>query len=151
MSSLFGSIPFVQEGDCFENRITLSQSGVHAPTRSGISGSVSEGANSVVLSGEYEDDEDYGDVIVYVGQGGRSPTTGEQVADQTLTRGNRALAVSYERGLPVRVVRGPNPGSSFAPAEGYRYDGLYTVTDYWRAPGLRGFTVWKFRLEKIKA
>lgn len=149
MPSLFGPISHVQEGNCFENRITLSQSGVHSPVRSGISGSVSEGANSIVLSGGYEDNEDFGDTIIYTGQGGRSHTTGEQVADQTLTRGNRALAISCERSLPVRVIRGPNEASPYAPKEGYRYDGLYTITEYWKAVGKRGFTVWKFRLVKI--
>ena len=103
-----------------------------------------------MLSGGYEDNEDYGDTIIYTGQGGRSSTTGEQIANQTLTRGNRALAISYERGLPIRVIRGHNPASPFAPEEGYRYDGLYTVTDYWQTTGLRGFVVWKFRLVKSR-
>lgn len=42
--------------------------------QAGISGSGEEGADSVVVSGGYEDDEDYGDVIVYTGHGGNDPT-----------------------------------------------------------------------------
>lgn len=32
---------------------------------------------------------------------------------------------------PVRVIRGFKGRSAFAPAEGYRYDGLYTITKAW--------------------
>jgi integrase len=39
----------------------------------GISGGEREGADSIVVSGGYEDDEDYGDVIVYTGAGGNDP------------------------------------------------------------------------------
>ena len=38
--------------------------------------------SSIVLSGDYVDDEDMGDVIIYTGEGGRDPNTGRQVADQ---------------------------------------------------------------------
>ncbi len=34
---------------------------------------------------------------------------------------------SSETKKPVRVIRGPKLRSPYAPAEGYRYDGLYTV------------------------
>ena len=70
----------------------------------GISGSSSEGADAIVLSGGYEDDFDEGDVIVYTGEGGNQQ--GKQVKDQTFTKGNLALAVSQTKGLPVRVIRG---------------------------------------------
>lgn len=32
--------------------------------------------------------------------------------------------------------------------KGYRYDGLYHVSDYWSDLGRSGFKVWRFRLEK---
>jgi putative restriction endonuclease len=98
-----------------------------------------------VLSGGYEDDADYGAVILYTGQGGRDPETGEQVAHQLLNRGNLALATSKLRGLPVRVIRGKG-ASPYAPAEGYRYDGLYVVDAYWKQRGAAGFVVWRYRL-----
>ena len=108
MSSLFCAIPSVQEGDCFENRITLSQSGVHAPVRSGISGSVSEGGQTL----------SYCRVATKTtrttvtpsstpGRGGRSATSGEQVADQTLTRGQPGTG----RFLRTRT---PHPGGAEA-------------------------------------
>ena len=60
-------------GSHFENRAALAKAGVHRHRQAGISGSASKGADSIVLSGGYEDDEDHGDVIVYTGYGGRDP------------------------------------------------------------------------------
>jgi hypothetical protein len=68
---VFGHIPGYPEGSRFESRAELSEAGVHRPTMAGISGSESEGADSIVLSGGYEDDEDLGEEIVYTGHGGR--------------------------------------------------------------------------------
>ena len=53
--------------------------------------------------------------------------------------------------MPVRVIRGANHKSKHSPAYGYRYDGLYKVTDYWKKRGKSGFDVWLFRLEKLEA
>lgn len=149
MNRTFGDIDGIFEGDAFESRGLLSIAKIHKPIQAGISGSEKEGADSIVISGGYEDDEDLGNVIIYTGHGGRSDGSKLQVADQTLTRGNKALAISCENQLPVRVVRGANRHSNFAPEIGYRYDGLYNVTDYWHEKGKSGFTIWRFRLEKI--
>ena len=61
---VFGHIPGYPVGSWFENRAELADAGVHRHRQAGISGSASEGADSIVLSGAYEDDEDHGDVIV---------------------------------------------------------------------------------------
>lgn len=148
---IFGDIPGIPEGSEFENRYFLSQYGVHRPLQAGISGSQTEGADSIVLSGGYEDDEDMGDIIIYTGHGGRSLETGLQVTDQQLVRQNLALALNCQRGLPVRVIRGYNHKSSSSPTQGYRYDGLFRVDSYWREKGRAGFYVWRFRLIKIRS
>jgi putative restriction endonuclease len=88
MVRTFGEIPGVPEGTSFPSRAALNASRVHGPTQGGISGSETEGADSIVVSGGYEDDEDYGDVIVYTGHGGRDSATGKQIRDQELARGN---------------------------------------------------------------
>lgn len=82
--------------------------GVHRPGQAGICGG-KDGAESIVVSGGYVDDEDYGDEIIYTDHGGNDPTTKRQNADQHLTRGNAGLARSQLEGYPVR--------SSAAPAE----------------------------------
>lgn len=142
----FGHPPGVQVGDTFESRASLKAAGVHRQTRAGIAGSEREGAESIVVSGGYVDDEDYGDFIIYTGHGGRDETTGRQMKDQELRRGNLALARSWSDGLPVRVARGPNRDSPWAPETGYRYDGLYYVEKYWPAKGLDLFRVYLYRL-----
>jgi putative restriction endonuclease len=145
---IFGHIPGVEEGQEFPDRTELRLSGVHRPLQHGISGSKFEGADSIVLSGGYEDDQDEGDVIIYTGHGGRDPDSGRQVGDQRLDEGNLALVVSCLNGLPVRVTRGHRHRSPDSPRTGYRYDGLYRVTDYWRERGQSGRIIWRFRLEK---
>jgi putative restriction endonuclease len=60
----------VPVGASFKNRTELRASSVHPPLQSGIHGTKSEGADSIVVSGGYPDDEDHGDVIIYTGAGG---------------------------------------------------------------------------------
>jgi putative restriction endonuclease len=151
MARHFGEIPGVVVGATFADRAELAAAGVHKPLQAGISGGGLEGADSIVLSGGYEDDEDRGDEIVYTGHGGNDPQTGRQVRDQELKTGNLALARSHLEGLPVRVVRGAGLDSPFAPGSGYRYDGLYGVDDYWSDAGKSGYLVWRFRLRRLEA
>ncbi|MFJ3218723.1 YDG/SRA domain-containing protein [Kitasatospora sp. NPDC086801] len=137
-----GPVPGVRLGQEFDNRRTLSLSGVHRPLQAGICGRSELGAESVVVSGGYPNDEDLGDVILYTGVGGRSPETGQQARNQQLTRGNAALATSAATAAPVRVVRGVTTATrSF-----YRYDGLFRVEDFWSENSPGGFLVWRFRL-----
>jgi E3 ubiquitin-protein ligase UHRF1 len=68
------------------------------------------------------------------------------VIDRIEYRGNAALALNCDNGKPVRVIRGFKLDSPYAPASGYRYDGLYDVKKYWSETGLSGFLVWKFAL-----
>src|SRR5215212_10498477 len=91
MRLAFGAVPDAVEGDHFVDRRDLYEAGIHRPTQAGIAGREAEGAESIVLSGGYEDDEDYGDLIIYTGQGGRDPATGKQIADQEFTGQNQAL------------------------------------------------------------
>lgn len=139
----FGAIDGVPVGAVFEDRRDLAAAGVHRPLQAGICGKASEGAESIVLAGGYVDDEDRGDTVLYTGAGGRNPATGRQVTDQHLNGPNLALATSMLHGVPVRVVRKVEGG--------YRYDGLYTVTDYWPETGRDGFRVWRFRLDRLPA
>jgi putative restriction endonuclease len=150
LEPVFGEIPGISPGTTFDNRKELSDAYVHRPIQAGIWGGAG-GAYSIVLSGGYVDDEDFGDEIIYTGQGGRDLRTGRQIHHQTLTRGNLALAKSHSEGLPVRVIRGSQHGSDSAPQFGYRYDGLYRVADYWKAPGEDNFDVWRFKLLKLNS
>lgn len=69
---------------------------------------------------------DDGETIVYTGAGGMEKGFviicnnihfRKQIADQTLERGNLALAESEKLKKPVRVTRGSNLKSMYAPLE----------------------------------
>lgn len=144
----FGHLLHVPIGSTFNSYEEMNAVGVHRSNGSGISGREDEGADSVVVSDGYEDDEDNGSEIIYTGHGGN--VSGKQVRDQVLKRGNLALVRSQLEGLPVRVIRGPHKGSSYAPTESkYRYDGLFRVESHWHQVGKSGFKVWRFRLIKL--
>jgi putative restriction endonuclease len=69
------------------------------------------------------------------------------VADQELSGGNAALVTSQLDGLPVRVIRGWELQSPFAPPGGYRYDGLFYVDDHRHdRPSDHGFLRYRYRL-----
>ena len=149
-SRSFGHIDGVPTGTTFATRKEASDALVHRPHQAGISGSPTDGADSIVVSGGYEDDVDSGAVIIYTGQGGNDPNTKKQIDHQGFDRGNGALAKSCDEGLPVRVVRGSAGNRLYSPATGYRYDGLFRVDQYWHEVGRSGFRVYRFRLVKLE-
>ena len=142
----FGHIDGTKEGQVFANREELGLSGIHTPPQAGIWGRQNEGSASIVLSGGYADDIDDGDYILYTGQGGQDKPGGNQVRDQEFTLGNRALQLNKEYNLPLRVTRGYQVEKG--PDEGYRYDGLYYVTEYERVEGKEGFQICRFHLQR---
>jgi putative restriction endonuclease len=141
---VFGHVGTAQPGDLFASRAELAQRGQHRPLQAGICATQEQGAESIVLSDKYEDDEVHADFILYTGHGGRSEESGQQVADQTLTKANKGLVRSQVTGLPVRVfhkVTTPGGGQAF------RYEGLFRVVGRDYRPGRSGFMVFLFRLE----
>ncbi|KAJ3122037.1 hypothetical protein HK098_003167 [Nowakowskiella sp. JEL0407] len=176
-----GAIPGVPVGIVFQYRNQVSQYGLHGPLVQGISGTPF--ARSVVLSGGYPEDKDFGEEFTYTGAGGRdlsgNKRVNKQTMDQTLTGVNLTLAnccdcklsedggeaVDWKNGQPIRVIRGSkDKHSSYAPKEGYRYDGLYKVVkvssscvcridltyakQYWTDKGDSGFKVWRYLLRR---
>lgn len=157
----FGHIPGIEVGTWWETRKDCSLDAVHAPWVAGISGGP-DGAYSVALSGGYEDDVDLGYAFTYTGSGGRdlkgtknapkNLRTAPQSSNQTFENPfNQALKRSCETKKPIRVIRGFKLHSEFAPAEGYRYDGLYTVEKAWMEKGMnpKGYLVCKFAFRRL--
>jgi len=144
----FGSIEGISAGAQFENRQALYDAGVHRTLQAGIVGRQNVGAESVVLSGGYVDDEDFEDVIVYTGDGGQDDKN-QQVADQVFEGKNRALLRNHLEEIPVRVVRGASHRSKYSPNAGYRYDGLFRVERCWRERRPHGYLVCRYRLIEI--
>lgn len=160
LAQQFGGIPGVPVGAEWENRQGCSSAGVHRPLMAGIHGTKKSGAFSIVVSCHYKDDKDFGDTIYYTGTGGRKRWSdscppkrirlGPQIFDQQWSdRGNEALVTSRDTGNPVRVVRSHKVLSDFAPADGYRYDGLYTVESAWKEKNPKGLDICRYRLERV--
>lgn len=145
----FGPIEGFPVGSVFPDRKTLTDSGIHRPPMAGIWGGKA-GAESIVVSGGYEDDIDEWDVIIYTGHGGNDPKTKKQIAHQQLVQGNLGLVANLNSGVPVRVIRGARGNAEFAPKFGYRYDGLYRVERYWPEEGKSGFRIYRFLLRRIE-
>jgi len=149
--SAIGAVPGVEVGQEFASREEAYAAGVHGQLQAGIYGTKKRGAGAICLSGGYKDDEDYGDVIVYTGHGGRDSRK-KQVAHQTLAdSGNSALVTSYLEGLPVRVLRGYQPRTKYSPKEGYRYDGLFRIREYGWKIGLDGYWIVQFTMESLES
>ncbi|RLM99798.1 hypothetical protein C2845_PM06G03360 [Panicum miliaceum] len=134
----------VRVGETWEDRLECRQWGAHFPHVAGIAGQSTYGAQSVALSGGYQDDEDHGEWFLYTGSGGRDlsgnkRTNKEQSSDQKFEKLNAALRISCLRGYPVRVVRShKEKRSSYAPESGVRYDGIYRIEKCWRKIGIQG-------------
>jgi len=139
-------------GEWWKDRLDCRQWGAHFPHVAGIAGQSGVGAQSVVLSGGYEDDRDEGEWFLYTGSGGRDlsgnkRTNKEQSFDQEFTNMNLALKLSCMKGLPVRVVRSfKEKRSSYAPTVDtpVRYDGIYRILSCWRKPGNQGPLVCRY-------
>jgi E3 ubiquitin-protein ligase UHRF1 len=156
----FGPIPAeadprgqgIRVGEWWKDRLDCRQWGAHFPHVAGIAGQSNVGAQSVVLSGGYEDDRDEGEWFLYTGSGGRDlsgnkRTNKEQSFDQTFDSMNKALKLSCTKGLPVRVVRSfKEKRSSYAPTDEtpVRYDGIYRIARCWRTKGKQGFLMCRY-------
>ncbi|KAL0331805.1 UNVERIFIED_CONTAM: Histone-lysine N-methyltransferase, H3 lysine-9 specific SUVH4 [Sesamum calycinum] len=135
---------------------------------------------SIVLSGQYEDDLDNCDEIVYTGQGGNNLLGDKrQISDQEMKRGNLGLkacqilhpsAIFYHflclndyrwnkrTSYPLNCMEQSVPVrvvrghkcQNSYVGKVYTYDGLYKVVNYWAEKGVSGFTVYKFRLRRLE-
>ncbi|GBF96461.1 hypothetical protein Rsub_09260 [Raphidocelis subcapitata] len=139
-------------GDWWKDRLDCRQWGAHFPHVAGIAGQSNVGAQSVVLSGGYEDDRDEGEWFMYTGSGGRDlsgnkRTNKEQSFDQEFNLMNEALRLSCIKGYPVRVVRSfKEKRSNYAPPveTPVRYDGIYRILRCWRKKGAQGYLMCRY-------
>jgi len=151
----FGELPGEPVGTKYVNRAAAAATGVHQVRMQGIAGNRKVGCASIVMSGGYDTDEDHGHEIFYTGRGGQNPVNprGPHIADQDLSlNDNAALVMSESTGKPLRIVRGSGHKSPYAPADGYRYDGLYRVAAHYPVKHPKdGFVRWMFHLVQLTA
>lgn len=134
-------------GQWWPRQICAVRDGAHGSLMAGISGTPEDGAWSVVMSGkQYEkQDEDHGDWVWYSGTilAKDSLIDGEEVST---TRFTQIMFKSVGSGKPVRLMRSSNLGknNTWKPSEGFRYDGLYLVTEKRSVDTTKGH--WQFKL-----
>ncbi|KAI3912871.1 hypothetical protein MKW98_012813 [Papaver atlanticum] len=120
-----GHLPGIDVGDDFYSHAEMYVLGLHWQPSGGIDYMGAEYkkmekyknlnykfpmAVSIVLSGQYEDDEDNSDVITYTVQGGNNSRGDKlQIADQEMKRGNLALKeLCYDYGYTKDSVEDEN-------------------------------------------
>ncbi|WP_235491811.1 MULTISPECIES: YDG/SRA domain-containing protein [Streptomyces] len=92
---MIGQVPNVEAGREFSTRRQAHEAGVHRPLQAGMCGTKRTGAESIVVSGGYKDDEDYGDVIVHTGHGGQDGAGAIVIEDDlTVIRGGQPTGIS---------------------------------------------------------
>ena len=97
--------------------------GAHGTTQGGIFGDSDKGAYSVLLNSKSHDNRDDGTVVWF---------RGTRASWGEMSRGTHALGTNWLTGQPVRLLRGSGLRSTniYRPKKGFRYDGLYFVTDF---------------------
>ncbi len=147
--ALFGESLGFEDGAKFKTREELQNAGLHRNLISSISWENLDGANAVIVPSGFGDDIDDGDLILYTGEGGRARGAPKQTYGQNLDQGNRALVASCDQMIPIRVIRESNGHPRFSPSEGFRYDGMYLVEEYFAEKSADGFRIFRFVLRKI--
>ncbi|CAE6007326.1 unnamed protein product [Arabidopsis arenosa] len=147
MTRRIGPIPGVQVGDIFYYWGEMCLVGLHRDMAAGIdylsakrSGVDGHAATSVVTSGQYDDETEELDTLIYIGQDGKGKN--RQPCDQVLKNGNLALEASVRKGNDVRVVRLEKHNNEKV----FIYDGLYLVSDFEHVIGKSGFKEFRFKL-----
>ncbi|KAF2317419.1 hypothetical protein GH714_022066 [Hevea brasiliensis] len=161
---MIGHLPGIVVGHQFTSRTEMVAIGFHGHWMNGIdyiskfSGKLKQRcgytcplAVAIVMSGQYEDDVDCLNEVVYTGQGGNDlHGSKHQIKDQVMHRGNLALKNNMEQCVPVRVIRGYKLGASRnRDRKVYMYCGLYKVVNHWAEKGISGHNVFKYRLRRL--
>ncbi|MDO0914662.1 YDG/SRA domain-containing protein [Streptomyces sp. DT2A-34] len=135
-----GHIEGIAPGAEYHRRIPLQRAKLHGDNQRGISWLAdpddgSDVADAIVLHGGYEDDEDHWTWVRYTGASRdadkyKANGVTKLLASQSWSyQDNAALKRSYERGHPIRIIRGWKGDPRYSPIDCYRYDGLYEITE----------------------
>ncbi|MFD9462577.1 YDG/SRA domain-containing protein [Streptomyces sp. NPDC060027] len=160
-----GHIEGIAPGAEFHRRKEVKRSSLHRDTMRGISWLADEDgsdvADAIVLQGGYDDDRDDWTWVRYTGaspdkdkyKDGGVPKL--RCSQSWAYQDNDALKRSYDRGHPIRVIRGWKGDPRYSPIDCYRYDGLYriaeirTASSKWPAPDGTPIHICQFDLERL--
>ncbi|KAG0134733.1 PUA-like domain-containing protein [Tuber indicum] len=126
-------------GEWWPLQICALRDGAHGELEAGISGNTVIGAISVIVSGgALYPDLDELDRVLYCGTMGidapinyaADPAEDREPGDRIPSHNTKLLMISFKNGTKIRLFRSSKSQSPYAPAEGLRYDGLYTIRAY---------------------
>lgn len=156
-------------GTKFATRVQLCESGVHRILVGTVCGTEAEGAESILLAATAESDVDNGSEVYFTGilknyaqndiqqhylillilVGAviiNGKTRRKSHSSWKVLRGTQAMMTSCIRNLPIRIIRSSRLKSTYAPPNGFSFDGLFKVAMYWEEPSKNGQSVWRFKL-----
>ncbi|KAL7305014.1 hypothetical protein TKK_0002803 [Trichogramma kaykai] len=151
----------LQVGTIWIYRSDIVEAGIHKDMVAGISTNAAGIAQSIVLSGEYLDNDDQKDDIFYTGCG-PIDRKGNPTGHQKLERKNLALAKTcavfpevgvkaknWKLSQPVMVIRKLSLANSpYKRSTFFRYDGIYRLIEYSEHKTPSSFNVWRFHLKR---
>ncbi|KAJ3646639.1 hypothetical protein Zmor_024217 [Zophobas morio] len=164
----FGPILGIQVGTVWNDKSQIFEAGVHTNSASNVCGA-EEGVYSIVLENPHEVLQDCGDEFYYniFSRSTMKPRTiTTKVFIQHITKMAKQLTSNchnykrencsfgkadiWERGKPIRIVRSDKLRniSKFAPENGFRYDGIYKVVEYFPHIDATGCIVWRFLMKR---
>ncbi|CAD1476238.1 unnamed protein product, partial [Heterotrigona itama] len=138
ISYIYGPISSFSSGSWWGIRMDCSRDRIHDPFDENIQNGPF-GVTSICTSNvNLNEDIDLGNSLTITGQ---KFSVGESEKDP--------LVKNYENQIPVRLIRSYNLFNEFAPKTGYRYDGLYIVTNFWIGVNTDSIKYYKFALLRI--
>jgi len=155
---IYGNVPDTLVGMKFKTRMELQNAKLHTDLQSDVStrGNYSKPAASVIIYDTQDQHEDRGTVVLYSVLYPRNMSLASSPPSLQGTCA-QALAQNSLYKIPVRVIRGKyesahNNGNvarslnSHCPQQGYRYDGIYFVGEYFYEPSVTSYI---FKLIRI--
>ncbi|MCJ1483535.1 hypothetical protein MMC06_003703 [Schaereria dolodes] len=168
----------IEIGQWWPMQMAALRDGAHGAKMKGIAGSDNLGATSIVVSGKKSQkkiktfhfslhlpiklltpdsfppqggyqgmDFDFGSRLLYSGSNSHTntnPTT------PTVSKDTKSLQRSLQLGRLVRVIRSSAGEGNLAPLVGYRYDGLFLITDEEQRTNTKGGAYLRFRFERVE-
>ena len=112
---------------------------------------LTEQTPSLFLGGYVDDDEDFGDYVIYTGHGGRDQRTGRQIEDQSPEASGNAWAATLARlkGFQSEYQRSQQRLEFRSPRWAIRTRACFTVSGHSPEPGRDGFVIQRFRLDAL--
>lgn len=138
ISYIYGPISGFPSGSWWGIRMDCSRDRIHDPFDENIQNGPF-GVTSICTSNvNLNEDVDLGNFLTVTGQ---KFSIGASEKDP--------LIKNYKNQIPVRLIRSYNLFNEFAPKTGYRYDGLYIVTNFWIGVNTDSIKYYKFALLRI--